>query len=146
MWDNKTANPLTWCQSYVFFGFFFFRMRLKISRKLRTVSCGLEEVATSSLILTLLLYPLSAWHPHSTHPHTGQKYPAREKNCHGTARLLPVLHIYKHRECECVSQRKWKSPRKHTWSSEASQLCTHGNISMNIHSAIWDWNLSTGRD
>lgn len=41
-----------------------------MSGKPRGVSCGFEEVATSSLILTLLLYPLSVWHPHSSHPHT----------------------------------------------------------------------------
>lgn len=103
--DNKTGDPLTLCHSYI--GSFLFFSGWG-ERKLETASCGLEEVATSSLILTLLLHPLSAWHPHSTHPHTGQIYPAREKNCHEMARVLAVLQNDKNREYECFSQRKWK--------------------------------------
>lgn len=57
----------------VCFFFFFISLSWKTSRKPKGVSCGFQEVVTSSLILTLLLYPLSVWHPHSSHPHTQNK-------------------------------------------------------------------------
>lgn len=122
-------------------------------RKLRRVSCGLEEAITSSLILTLLLRPLSVWHPHGTHPHTRDKnIPLGSQLPLNAASSVTVSHTCTHTQthahangsCKHLNHRRLKKKKKEKRAKScfgSVQLYRISHSHAHTHTVTWKYKL-----